>query len=249
MQTAICAIIKNEHRYIKEWIEHYLNLGINEIYLYEDITSDSHKELLKDYDNVFVIPLKECIPYEFNIQGMIMQNLLYKAFLKRCQKYNLFDWVLFVDIDEYLMFEKGYDLDKLEKEFSNESGILLSWKMFGANGNIERPKGKLVDVYTKPSYFLKASELKYQFKSLVNVKNCAGMHNHHTAVGAVHTNKDNNRYSMPIYEKAWINHYYTKSFQDWKEKLSKGNLGNTLVNYENFFNYNPELYKLFVKDN
>ena len=85
-RTAMCAIIKNEHRYIKEWVEYYLNLGVNEIYLYEDYGSDSHKELLKDYPQVTIYSFTEILPYNFNIQGMIMQNLLYKAFLKRCQK-------------------------------------------------------------------------------------------------------------------------------------------------------------------
>lgn len=249
-KTAICAIIKNEHRYIKEWIDYHLNLGIDEIYLYEDYGSDSHKELLKDYKNVFVYSLKDCIPYDFGIQGMILQILLYRSFLKRCKEHNLFDWVLFIDIDEYLTFEEGYDLERLESEYKDYPGILLSWKMFNANGHIKRPEGKLIDNYKEVSNFLKAAEIKYQFKSLVNVKNCVGMHNHHQAVGAVHTNGRPSRYELPVYEKAWINHYYTKSWEDFKEKLSKGNLGNNLVDYDNFFNYNPELYKyVFEKDN
>jgi hypothetical protein len=38
-------MIKNEHQYLKEWIDYHLNLGIDAIYLAEDITSDSHKEI------------------------------------------------------------------------------------------------------------------------------------------------------------------------------------------------------------
>ena len=46
MKTAICAIVKDEHLYLTEWIEHHLNLGFNEIHIFEDKGSKSHKELI-----------------------------------------------------------------------------------------------------------------------------------------------------------------------------------------------------------
>ena len=41
-KTAICAILKNEHQYLDEWIRHHLDIGFDEIYLYEDFGSKSH---------------------------------------------------------------------------------------------------------------------------------------------------------------------------------------------------------------
>ena len=66
--------------------------------------------------------------------------LLYRSFLKRCKEYKLFDWILFVDVDEYLTFDKDYNLEKLEKEYKDFPGVLLSWKMFNANNHIKRPR-------------------------------------------------------------------------------------------------------------
>ena len=31
---SICAIIKNEHEYLKEWIDYHLNIGFDSIFLY-----------------------------------------------------------------------------------------------------------------------------------------------------------------------------------------------------------------------
>jgi len=42
MRTAIVAIVKNEHRFIKEWVDYHLALGFDDIYIYEDYRSDSH---------------------------------------------------------------------------------------------------------------------------------------------------------------------------------------------------------------
>ena len=47
-KTAICAILKNEHQYLDEWIRHHLDIGFDEIYLYEDFGSKSCKSAPED---------------------------------------------------------------------------------------------------------------------------------------------------------------------------------------------------------
>ena len=37
MKIAICAIIKDEQRYLEEWLQYHFKLGFDEIYLYEDL--------------------------------------------------------------------------------------------------------------------------------------------------------------------------------------------------------------------
>ena len=36
MKTALCAIAKNENLYIREWVEHYKNIGVSKIFLYDN---------------------------------------------------------------------------------------------------------------------------------------------------------------------------------------------------------------------
>lgn len=49
MKTCILTIIKNEHQYLDEWIQYHLNLGIDALFIYEDIDSDSHLEIAQKY--------------------------------------------------------------------------------------------------------------------------------------------------------------------------------------------------------
>jgi hypothetical protein len=49
MKTAICVLIKNEHDYLKEWVDYHLNLGIDEIFLFEDYDSLSHSQIINPY--------------------------------------------------------------------------------------------------------------------------------------------------------------------------------------------------------
>ena len=52
MKSCILTVIKNEHQYLDEWIKYHLDLGINHIFIYEDIDSDSHKEICDKYGNM-----------------------------------------------------------------------------------------------------------------------------------------------------------------------------------------------------
>ena len=46
---SICAIFKNEGRYIKEWIEYHRLVGVDHFYLYSNNTSDRSLNVLKPY--------------------------------------------------------------------------------------------------------------------------------------------------------------------------------------------------------
>jgi len=53
MKTCILTVIKNEQEYLEEWIKYHLDLGIDHIFIFEDLDSDSHKEITDKYaDNV-----------------------------------------------------------------------------------------------------------------------------------------------------------------------------------------------------
>ena len=55
MLSCIVTIIKNEHEYLDEWIKYHLNLGINHIFIFEDIDSKSHKVICDKYKNMVTL--------------------------------------------------------------------------------------------------------------------------------------------------------------------------------------------------
>jgi hypothetical protein len=48
--SCIFTVIKNEHQYLDEWIKYHLDLGVDHIFILEDIDSNSHKEITDKYD-------------------------------------------------------------------------------------------------------------------------------------------------------------------------------------------------------
>ena len=140
-KTAICAILKNEHQYLDEWIRHHLDIGFDEIYLYEDFGSKSHEIITNNYSNVHLTRLSEIFDEIKHLHGD-KQNALYIYFYQNYK--NVFDYTAFIDIDEFIMFEDGYGLQALLNEYQDYNGIFLFWKMYNANGIIDNPKSNVV---------------------------------------------------------------------------------------------------------
>ena len=56
--SCILTVIKNEHEYLDEWIRYHLNLGIDHIFIFEDINYEEEYSLIKEIlcsINIFVI--------------------------------------------------------------------------------------------------------------------------------------------------------------------------------------------------
>ena len=240
MKTAICVIIKDENDYLDEWLEHHLNLGIDEIFLYEDYGSKSHSSITEPYGNRVHLNSIDIIfnspdPNKNIINnGDRMQLQLFSYFPQMYK--DEFDWILFNDLDEFLILKQP--LHELLNEYKNETAILLRWKWYGASGHINKPQGKVMDNYTKPT--TTAFDWGWQFKSFLNCKHFQRWEKYlHKVEGAV----------FPLTEwgghKAWLNHYFTKSWEEWKTKLlDRGDSfpGNRKI--MNFFQLNQDMLPL-----
>lgn len=244
MQYVICAIVKNEQRFIREWVEHYLSIGFTKIYVFEDFGSRSHLSQVSDYVDSGQVVLDSLDQSHFikkERKGTMVQRNLYDKFLKTCRENNTADWIGFFDVDEFLAFEQGWDLQRLTEEFSSEAGILLSWVVYGASGHIKRPAGSVCESYTQhmPEGFLLDGGWPWNVKSLVNVHKCPGMKHIHVFKDCVNTSHKTEGLSFSC---AWLNHYYTKSWEDYCERMfRRGNMHNNFRSFDQFFKCSPEL--------
>ena len=96
IKVALCTMGKKENLYAKEFMEYYMNLGVNHIFIYDN--NDPFTERIKD---VLDKKYKERITfYETQSFNIIDQT---QAFTN-CYENNLkkFDWFIMVDMDEYL---------------------------------------------------------------------------------------------------------------------------------------------------
>lgn len=240
MKTAICVIIKDELDYLDEWLNYHLNIGIDEIYLFEDRGSLSHAEIVKPYeDRVHLYSIDVIFDPDFSDKYIIddgsrRQPKLFEWFPLAYK--DTIDWVLFNDIDEFLILKKP--LKELLKEYNDKPAMYVHWKFYGANGHIKKPKGKVMDNFTKSC--TTSFDYHWMLKSFVNLNKYTYWEKiiHKVKGGVYPMNECGNHM-------AYLNHYFTKSWEEWKWKLfSRGDTfpGNRKI--KDFFHTNPDLLEI-----
>lgn len=135
MRVVVCAMAKNEHLYIKDWVDHYLRIGFDKIYICDndDPGTKSIKRHLPQTDKIEII----------NIRGRKEENLHHKVFTE-FYKTHKFDWCLFCDVDEFLSGVQNIHIYLSLPQFRNASQVRVKWRLFGDDDKISRDMNKPV---------------------------------------------------------------------------------------------------------
>ena len=96
IKIALCTMGKDENLYANEFIEYYIKLGVNQLFIYDD--NDDNKERIYDImDKKYqkYVTIYETKKFHINNQT---------AAFTECYNNNKdkFDWFLMLDMDEYL---------------------------------------------------------------------------------------------------------------------------------------------------
>ncbi len=137
---AIVAIIKNEGRYIDEWIKYHLLVGVQHFYLYNNESEDNIQEILKDYIKRGIVDL-------IYFPGKAQQIPAYQNALKKYR--NECKYMAVVDADEFIrpidhnknILDVIEEIFKLAKNNKRVAGVYIAWKMFGSSGHVKMPEG------------------------------------------------------------------------------------------------------------
>lgn len=248
MRTAICTCIKDEHSYLKEWIEWHLERGFSHIYLYEDNGSRPHDEIARLFpESVTLRSINVVRDEPITVERRQMQMYTYSMGTLSGE----YDWIAFIDADEYVDFEEGWTLERLLKEHDAYPAVMLSWMLYSANGRVEKPQGGVIESYPKANvdvdYCRIWGDTEWTFKSIVNTMKYKGFKHIHWAKGAVNMNGSTEK-ELKVFKKAWIRHYYTKSWEEWVWRImERGDLCNGNRKLAQFFNANPDMLPMKEK--
>jgi hypothetical protein len=141
-ELAVAAIFQNEAPYLKEWIEFHRALGVQHFYLYNNLSTDGFKEVLKPYIKKGLVEVMEC-PHATNpdggnwptIQGLANNDALAKA-KKTCK------WLAILDVDEFLFPVQKPSLLAFLKDYADCAAVSVNWQMYGTSHLEELPPGK-----------------------------------------------------------------------------------------------------------
>ena len=262
VKTCILTIIKNEQEYLDEWLKYHLELGIDHIFIFEDIDSESHKDICDKYgdkvslngvfdileakDKERVIELKRT--KASNPQYIyIKKGLSYVKNVCMCQ----YKWCFVIDNDEFITLgDVNSKLEKIVSLYQNYDAFIMSWKCYGANGLINKPdytnKG-IIDTYTEEIQgYIPTLTPQSLTKTCYNLdtyqeKYFLYTHQPSRCCKFCRTNFETNRNKV-IYDNIYIRHYITKSWEEYVWKRTKrGFLYGKIRDYDFFFKVNPDM--------
>lgn len=246
---SICLMIKNDHEYIQEWLNHHRSIGIEHFYIYDNESTPPYNNLGDDvtliyWDENYYFephpPIKNMKYYnksfQKNMPSFIDLELThyplypnrndrqYKAYqhcLNNFGKDN--KWIAFIDADEFIMIDDQKLKDLLDEYSKDESTaqLLLYWRTFGSSDYIKK-QPKIIESYTE--WFP-----DYQVKPIVQPEKIFGVSYIHefTVYPGLRSINENQEAMMArkiekhCSNKIWINHYWCKSLQDFEETKIK----------------------------
>jgi hypothetical protein len=137
---SICATFKNEAKYLKEWIEYHLLVGVDHFFLYNVGSTDSYLKVLAPYIKNKTVTLinwydlnknREENAYEWTLGVQIpaYENALKLHASKKTK------WMVFLDVREFLVSPTEDNIPDLLKEYEEYSGIVLKSDCYDASQN------------------------------------------------------------------------------------------------------------------
>ena len=231
VKTAIATVVKNETEYIEDFIKYHLDLGIDEIFIYEDYGSVSHKEICDKYDNVYLSSILDIFPEEqreeiiqMRIDKVPSQTLYINQILKYLHPtHNEGWWVFLTDIDEYITCTEKFP-DILDR-YKEHQAVLIYWQNYGCSGHIYKPDDNRppYEIYTEKCSYEKYSDEKYFkiTKFIVNMnkyKPTMKFWIHCANVDFIKADMTYKRTAICL-EPLYLRHYITRSAEEYAWKV------------------------------
>jgi hypothetical protein len=237
----VCTCAKNENEYIKEWVDHYLNLNFDKIIICDNNDDDSLLGVLEWYINNGLVEIFDCRGFDcFQVQ-------FYTMF---CKEGN-YKWCGYFDCDEFLEIPLYNDIKEYLKTKNDDLCVSFHWMVYGSNGKLHKEDGTVKERFPFPVSPISVFTENCFIKSIVRGGDffkwqwCKFNGSHipmtepmfkHNIGGYYWTNSTRHCYMSPRYKEGYIRHYYTKSFDEWVEKRGRGwpDGTNTLI-FSNYF--------------
>jgi hypothetical protein len=224
----ICAIFKNEGLYIKEWIEFHLLMGVKKFYLYNNNSTDDYEKILNPYINRGIVNL---INWPMQAPSVLSVNnpqlFAYADFIKRMNNTKI--WAAFIDIDEFLFSPIGSLSDYFE-QIDNPIAIGVNWMCFGSSGKLHYEDLPVIKRFTMRP--LSNIWLNTHIKSIIRMDQQVTIggdpHFFQVENGTYNENFEriNGPWSPHVSNKLRINHYKTKSKDEWIKRQQNGKADN-----------------------
>jgi len=156
MKVSIVSVFRDESKYLKEWIEFHLLVGVDKFYLVNNNSIDDFETVLSPYILSGVVVLSNITTeIKNNTPGFNNEEILVRDFIQKMNEIVLSlddDWTIHISTDEFLFpTEKNNIKDVLINYGDNVGEISVNWTLFGNNNVFLNENDLLIERLTKSS--------------------------------------------------------------------------------------------------
>jgi hypothetical protein len=226
-RSAACLIVKNEADDIAEWLVHHHLIGFDTLIVYDHQSTDRTADIVRDLSRDIPIILRD-----WTNQSRERQNGAYRDCLAKDGP--VFDWIAFLDADEFLVSDNGESLPSLLGRQEHAASIVLNWLIFGTSSLNDLGGRPVLDALTRraPRDF----DVNRHVKSIVRPSAVRRVINPHVCeVNGITVHADGGE---AIWERPglvaptsavhtpWrVHHYFLRTAEHWQRRLARGQLG------------------------
>jgi len=217
--VAIGTMIKNEEPYLREWLEFHLMVGVEHFYVYDNGSTDGYEAVLAPDIERGLVTLHHW-PLHPDQPGA------YNACLERYRRNAR--WIGFIDIDEFVVPSTGESIVEPLDLYLDYGAVALNWLMFSTSGHMLKPEGLVTESFTRcqagGNRHVKVFMQPARTRRITTSHSVECIDPYFTVT--VRGERLDGPYSVPpTLEPLRINHYWTKSMEEWfMQKLSRGEI-------------------------
>jgi hypothetical protein len=213
--VALCLRFRDEARYLAEWLEYHAAAGVEHFFLYNNFSADDYASVLQPWVDAGRVTL---VDWPRTPASPAAEEDCIRRALGR------FAWVGFLDADEFVVIRDGRSIADFLEAFRRAPGVGLHWRMFGSSGHRSRPDLPVIAAYQR-----RAPGPNRHIKTFVRPERAAQCRNPHSwfyhPIGVAVDEHGRLLYGSvdpnATADEAWINHYYSKSEEDYLEKAAR----------------------------
>lgn len=249
-QIAVCVIGRRENEYAREFVAHYLSVGFDTVIILDNnrAKEERFESVLQDYIDSGKVIIEDYRD-RTSVQGIAYDE----AYKKYGEQY---DWIAFVDFDEYLYIEHGKVRSLLKGKEAFDC-VLVNWMCYGDGGMLHNDGRPLRERFTEPLPYDLCVQYDFpennHIKSIVRggLKDVHLGKNPHIPSSLLHCCTASGKECAPSpfqpydFSVAHLKHYATKTAEEWitnkwqKGTPDKDNLDAFRRKYaDRFFKYN-----------